>query len=1455
MTTKSLLVGAELLVIPDGADSKVLRIGIQVTPSVNIPGAIVIDNWPAEIARLAERIRIRIGSLSAGQVTEITSVPARSQLGDFFDLNQYHNGKTRRDAASAMWQDIFNQVPEGFQALVDAIGAMSTEPAVPPPVVSSRVADLQLVLDKLCLWREVRLTQGRTEFSRDLKVLAKRFAGWMADGPSPLATPLAASSERNPMAVRADQLDRLERGIDHLLAQCDDPAAHAVVFADEYEAEIATMFRDHWTRLFGANEPEPPVDEPDTTGWGAKPADAAGRKLSALLTLPTLTHYLGLGIQVEIPRASLGGLATGVIAAEFVDEEGNRVGGETAWTAYGLSDNYFGPASNPNATASKDLFRQGFLNFEATINGSEPRFALRADDVVNTLHDLVRAAQNEEFPELKRYRRGLALYDFATQKQLEEAEKRVASGPITVNYLEDMLAGVRPDFGIAKRGATSLAIAPERWRPVTARTIKCKHTELDDAFYDEPLIKQLAPRDHGYALAVTEYKDGKISREDELMVWAGESLGVHVQRPGDPAPTVDPARDLALQLTYRLPDPITGVTMPPLREMAGYACGCRLVYVNGSGPLFDEAAQSYAHDVSIVIGNPQGRPYLFPSAPLPPPAVHLGWNDPIVLANDPEMETPGEANEILVIRDGARLARRFVTPPRVSFDQAEQQGLFDAPALQDDRPLGAFTDSKAELWLFGEDGRFPEARFGQSLGSIRFLESNMLMSVPLDGRKRPGIEIGGEAYKKISFRQSRGTVAILGRRRAPASLTAPFFVDSNGARLKASLERRSALGNGAPIETTRDFWKSPQGPADALPIVVDLMPTEDLASFASTREIAISDIEDRPLHLPYLRAQLPKGETYRLTLAGESRFGDAGAVGLTLIHAVQKPLHSPDFTPKETPDEMPGSTGIGLRAVTVTVASDDPGTPSSGTLETWAEKVQRYEASGVDMRCWPSEEGGTTSFFTGRVDIDRKSTGNLRCEAFWWEFNEGTVSRAADGRWIQNIAKETAQLFAIEVERRGGKGRIDLLRSPPAAKTESAAAKRHVGITGKPGELRMLSHAFRDGRARALSVKMVATSAFTAFYPKAPEQPGPDEWIGSYDVESSRFATAPTVWTDCTFRPPPPRIDRVLPLFSWDQIPGQPESSRRLAYVRLFLDEGWYASGEGERLGVVLLGEGDPQKVCDYEEGRLLSYHRFISQAGADPVREGAPVPLRLGHHHFRNAPPPVDADLYLGDGDGLPVLDPSRVVGIAPLPVKILPFTPRFSEEEGLYCDLQLDIGSAYLPFVRLGLVRYQAHAVDHLQLSHPIAYDVQLLPERRLWVEVRNPKGAGKRTVVIEGPGFKVPALGQASHKPNTLRLSLLNQDAISTGWRQHSVICDGLVPEIDPLLSGYRWRKDFDLPVDAVKGQKESFILVVEEYEMLPQDLPTGTYKNGEALFKEVDGKRLVYACSLPLVYPRT
>ena len=48
-------------------------------------------------------------------------------------------------------------------------------------------------------------------------------------------------------------------------------------------------------------------------------------------------------------------------------------------------------------------------------------------------------------------------------------------------------------------------------------------------------------------------------------------------------------------------------------------------------------------------------------------------------------------------------------------------------------------------------------------------------------------------------------------------------------------------------------------------------------------------------------------------------------------------------------------------------------------------------------------------------------------------------------------------------------------------------------------------------------------------------------------------------------------------------------------------------------------------------------------------------------------------------------------------------------------YCDIQMDMGEAYFPFVRLALARYQPQSIANAHLSRVVLADfIQLLPDR---------------------------------------------------------------------------------------------------------------------------------------------
>jgi hypothetical protein len=71
----------------------------------------------------------------------------------------------------------------------------------------------------------------------------------------------------------------------------------------------------------------------------------------------------------------------------------------------------------------------------------------------------------------------------------------------------------------------------------------------------------------------------------------------------------------------------------------------------------------------------------------------------------------------------------------------------------------------------------------------------------------------------------------------------------------------------------------------------------------------------------------------------------------------------------------------------------------------------------------------------------------------------------------------------------------------------------------------------------------------------------------------------------------------------------------------------------------------------------------------------------------------------------------------------------------EEWYVDLQILPHQATDPFVRLGLVRYQANAPKHLQVSQPIVEWTQILPKRHAVVTVADTGGALAIVATVTG------------------------------------------------------------------------------------------------------------------------
>lgn len=110
----------------------------------------------------------------------------------------------------------------------------------------------------------------------------------------------------------------------------------------------------------------------------------------------------------------------------------------------------------------------------------------------------------------------------------------------------------------------------------------------------------------------------------------------------------------------------------------------------------------------------------------------------------------------------------------------------------------------------------------------------------------------------------------------------------------------------------------------------------------------------------------------------------------------------------------------------------------------------------------------------------------------------------------------------------------------------------------------------------------------------------------------------------------------------------------------------------------------------------------YVTAWGSDPVWKSALPEL-----------PPTVAGFpsHTGYASGLTLEElPSR------LAVVVAAHDVHFDRARKLwYCDIEIDPGDAYYPFVRLALARYQAHSVPNAHLSRVVMTDfIQLAPDR---------------------------------------------------------------------------------------------------------------------------------------------
>ena len=311
-------------------------------------------------------------------------------------------------------------------------------------------------------------------------------------------------------------------------------------------------------------------------------------------------------------------------------------------------------------------------------------------------------------------------------------------------------------------------------------------------------------------------------------------------------------------------------------------------------------------------------------------------------------------------------------------------------------------------------------------------------------------------------------------------------------------------------------------------------------------------------------------------------------------------------------------------------------------------------------------------------------------------------------------------------------------------------------------------------------------------------------------------------------RPDAPAVASILPAFMWNS-PKRPTplqqtvtSRRDGGGLRLYLNRPWWTSGLEEDLAIVLRPpNGGP------------IHNDLTTRWGLDPATTvGGTLPAVW--------PTAAQFTNKSGTLSGVPIAEAAgatvdlAIYRIGRPGADGMPM--GYDEDRGLwFADLSIDQGTAYRPFLRLALARYQAEAVSSIRLSPITILDiVQLEPDRIATVQV--PVSLNQPTVLaevtLEGPTY---SSNEAGEGPGPARLILeesspADVEGTGIGWQQ----VRDVQMEASFLGQGRgRWRGRITVPSNRVAGR---YRLVVEQFENWRSD--------GRGISNPIVSRRLVH-----------
>ncbi len=383
--------------------------------------------------------------------------------------------------------------------------------------------------------------------------------------------------------------------------------------------------------------------------------------------------------------------------------------------------------------------------------------------------------------------------------------------------------------------------------------------------------------------------------------------------------------------------------------------------------------------------------------------------------------------------------------------------------------------------------------------------------------------------------------------------------------------------------------------------------------------------------------------------------------------------------------------------------------------------------------------GDTSTGFVGHIHNHPKSTGRIDVHARWADpLDSGNVDQepvdGVDGR-DSPAAKQTVA-FGWDIE-------------PWETDAQVNAASR------------ISRHEFGDTKHHRVTYRPVSTTRFREFF-------HPDITADADNIEHPGAEVELSIPSSA--RPAPPNVLYVIPTFGWEeqQDENRTRRTRRGGGLRIYLDRPWYSTGWGEVLGVVLPQPPRRMVASDILDGVAFPVEEvpglFRREITADMIADRS-FARAIDRRAIAETAAPLLA-LLINDLQAEPYytiygrdpvwtgLGPKTSARVGDFPRRLgssrsgltIPEAPlarvavaahevHYDGERDLwYCDVEINAGPAYFPFVRLGLARYQPDSIPGAHLSPVVVADfVQLTADRTASLVVQD----GRARVTVSGIG----------------------------------------------------------------------------------------------------------------------